>query len=62
MVPLTEEEKANRPFTVQEAAEYLQVRQETILRWIYDKKIKAGKVGGTWRIKRSEIDRLIEGE
>lgn len=59
---LTEKEKADRPFTVEEAAEFLQVNINTITRWIKEGKLKAAKIGRSWRIKRSEIERLLDGE
>ena len=59
---LSDEEKANRPFTVEEAADYLQVHINTITRMIKEGKLKAGKVGREWRIARDEIERLLKGE
>jgi len=59
---LTEEERADRPFTVEEAAEYLQVHVNTITKMIKDGKLKAGKIGREWRIAREEVKRLLRGE
>jgi len=59
MTPLTEKERAERPFTTEETAEYFQVSLRTIQRWIADGTIKASKVGGIWRISRAEIYRLM---
>ena len=59
---LTEEEKTNRPFTAEEAADYLKVHVNTITRMIKEGKLKAGKVGREWRIARGEIERLVRGE
>lgn len=59
---LTEEEKASRPLTIEEAAEYLRVHSNTVLKMIRDGKITAGKAGREWRIKRTEIERLLEGK
>ncbi len=59
---LTKEDKAERPFTVEEAAEFLQVNANTITRWIKSGKIKAVKIGHAWRIKRSEIFRILDGD
>ena len=59
---LTEDEKAGRPLTPDEAAEYLKVTRRTIDRWIMDGTIKASKIGRVVRIKRSEIERLLKAE
>jgi len=59
---LTEEEKAERPFTLTEAAEFLKVDRRTVMRWIKEEKLRAFRVGRDWRIPRKEIDRLINGE
>jgi excisionase family DNA binding protein len=46
--------------TVFEASQYLQVRQETILRKIYAKELRASKVGRIWRIRLSDINSYLE--
>jgi excisionase family DNA binding protein len=58
---LTEEEKAERPFTIMEAADFFKVDRKTVLKWIKEEKLKAFRVGRDWRIARKEIDRLING-
>ena len=57
---LTEEEKASRPFTAEDAAEYLQVHVNTITRMIKEGKLKACKVGREWRITREELDEFVK--
>ena len=42
--------------TIPQAAEYLQVCDKTIRRLISNKKLSASKIGGSWRIKKSDID------
>ena len=59
---LTEDDKANSPLTIDEAAEYLKVSRKTMTRWIADGTVKAAKIGRVWRINRSEINRLLRGE
>ncbi|UQZ89756.1 DNA-binding protein [Deltaproteobacteria bacterium Smac51] len=59
---LSEQDKAERPFTVREVAEFLQLKPTTIVSWIKNGKIKAVKVGHAWRIKRREIFRILDGE
>ena len=61
-VALTEQEKAERPFTVQEAADFLKVHINTVKRWIKEGRIKAVKIDRHWRIRRSEIDRVLGEE
>lgn len=45
---------------VQQAAEKLGLAQGTIRRFIREGRIKAVKVGRDWRIKESEIERILE--
>ena len=59
---LSEEEKAERPFTLMEAAEFLKVDRKTILKWINEGKLKGFRVGRDWRVPRKEIDRIMNGE
>jgi excisionase family DNA binding protein len=59
---LTEDEKANGPLTIDEAAEYLKVSRKTMTRWIADGTVKAARIGRVWRISRSEINRLLKAE
>lgn len=59
---LSEEEKAERPFNVEEVAEFFRVHPKTISKWLADGKIKGAKVGREWRIPRSEIKRILKEE
>lgn len=56
---LTEQEKLERPFTVQETADFFKVHTRTIFRWIEQGDLKATKLGKSYRITREEIDRLL---
>ena len=47
-------------FTLDELAAYLKVGKRTLYRLAAQKEIPAFKVGGTWRFRRSDIDRWIE--
>ena len=47
-------------FTVAEAAEYLQVSQPTIFRWMKDATLSFYKVGGKTRFSRDGLDAVIE--
>jgi excisionase family DNA binding protein len=46
--------------TAKEAGEMLKVSDQTIRAMIRQGKIKAIKIGRAWRIKREEIERIIE--
>ena len=48
--------------TVKEFADYLRVHGQTIKRWIKAKKIKAFQIRahGSWRIKKSELEKIIK--
>ena len=52
-----------RPMTVAEAAEYLQLSAETIRRMLRTGRLRgvqpAGRRGG-WRVRKAELDRLAE--
>ena len=42
--------------TVQQTAFYLQINRFTLYRLIKERKIPAYKIGGQWRIKKSEME------
>lgn len=46
-------------FTVKQVANYLKVCDRTVIRLIHDKKIRASKVGGSWRIKEKDINKYL---
>lgn len=43
--------------TLEEVAEYLRVRPQTIYTWAQEKKIPAAKLGKEWRFRKSMIDK-----
>jgi len=43
--------------TLEEVAEYLRVKPQTIYTWAQEKKIPAAKLGKEWRSKKSMIDK-----
>lgn len=59
--PPPEPEPEDRPMTVTEAADYLQLSTETIRRMLREGRLRgsqpAGRRGG-WRVRRIELDRL----
>lgn len=46
-------------YSVEEVAEYLQVSTETVRRYCRTGKIKATKLGNTYRIRRSDVEKLL---
>lgn len=49
-------------FTLDELAAYLKVGKRTIYRLAAHGEIPAFKVGGTWRLRQSEIDQCINDQ
>jgi excisionase family DNA binding protein len=43
-------------YTVEQAAEALQLHAKTVLRMIHEGRLKAAKIGKSYRIQRSDID------
>jgi excisionase family DNA binding protein len=41
---------------IEELADYLRLRKQTIYNWLSQKKISGFKVGGVWRFDKKEID------
>lgn len=46
--------------TIKEVARYLKMTEKTIYALAQKRKIPAVKIGGTWRFKKSLIDKWIE--
>lgn len=51
---------SERLMTLQDVAEYLQIKERTIYSWVQNGKIPGFKLGNTWRFKREDIDLWIE--
>lgn len=47
-------------YTVEEIAKILKISVRTVLQLIYDNKIRASKVGRSWRIEHSDLETYIE--
>lgn len=45
--------------TVAEVAEFFRVVPMTVYRWVQQGKIRGVRVGRTWRIPRSEVDKVV---
>ena len=46
--------------TIREVADYLKLTEKTAYRLVAEGKIPGFKVGGSWRFRRSEIERWID--
>lgn len=46
--------------TLEEVAQYLRVSERTVYEWANKREIPCGKLGTTWRFKRSEIERWVD--
>lgn len=51
--------KAESILTIREVADYLRVVEKTVYRLLAKNEIPAFKVGGSWRFRKSEIDKWI---
>jgi len=51
-----EMENNDRIMTLEEVADYLRVKPQTIYTWAQEKKIPAAKLGKEWRFRKSMID------
>ncbi|MCF8371601.1 MAG: helix-turn-helix domain-containing protein [Bacteroidales bacterium] len=47
----------NDIMTLEEVADYLRLKPQTIYTWAQEKKIPAAKLGKEWRFRRSVVDR-----
>ncbi len=45
-----------RLIDIDELADYLKLKKQTIYNWLHQRKITGIKVGGVWRFDRKEID------
>lgn len=53
-----------RIFSLNQACEHLGISRRTALRWIYEGRIKAFKLGGgrLWRIRERDLQNLMKGQ
>ena len=45
---------------IEELANYLRLKRQTIYNWLHESKISGIKVGGVWRFDKKEIDRWLK--
>jgi excisionase family DNA binding protein len=46
----------DRWLSVDEIAQYLGIKRDTVYKWIDEKRMPAHKVGRLWKFRRSEVD------
>jgi len=51
-----------RLMNIDELADYLRLRRQTIYNWLHQKKISGMKVGGVWRFDKREVDTWLKGK
>lgn len=49
-----------RLINIDELADYLRLKKQTIYNWLHQGKISGIKVGGVWRFDRKEIDAWLD--
>jgi excisionase family DNA binding protein len=50
----------DRLLTIEEASQYLQKSVKTVREWLRTGKLAGLKVGGTWRIRASDLEAFLE--
>ncbi len=45
-----------RLMNIDELADYLRLKKQTIYNWLHQRKISGIKIGGVWRFDRREVD------
>jgi len=57
---VVKKEKFFSLLTLEELADYLGLKKQTIYNWLHQKKISGIKIGKVWRFERREIDRWLK--
>lgn len=52
----------DRIMTLEEVAEYLRVKPQTIYTWAQEKRIPAAKLGKEWRFRKSVVDKWFNDQ
>lgn len=50
----------SRLMDIDELADYLRLKRQTIYNWLHQRKISGIKVGGVWRFERKEVDAWLK--
>ena len=52
----------HRLMDIDELADYLRLRRQTIYNWLHQNKIAGIKIGGVWRFSRRDIDKWLRSK
>ena len=52
----------NHLMDVDELAQYLKLKKQTIYNWLNQRKISGIKLGGVWRFDRRDIDKWLRAQ
>ena len=52
----------NRLMDIDELADYLRLKRQTIYNWLHQKKISGIKIGGVWRFNKRDIDSWLRSK
>ncbi|MFC1657890.1 helix-turn-helix domain-containing protein [Candidatus Omnitrophota bacterium] len=55
-------EKKHRLMDVDELADYLRLKRQTIYNWLNQNKISGIKIGGVWRFNKRDIDKWLKSK
>ena len=55
----TEVKMDDRWLSVEDIAEYLGIKRDTVYRWIDRRNMPAHKVGRLWKFRKDEVDRWV---
>lgn len=50
----------DRWLSVDEIAEYLGVKRDTVYKWIAEREMPANRVGRFWKFKKDEVDEWVK--
>lgn len=50
----------SRLLNIDELANYLRLRKQTIYNWLHEGRISGIKVGGVWRFEKKEVDAWLK--
>jgi excisionase family DNA binding protein len=49
-------------YTVEEAADYLKVKPNTVRQWLRLEKLPGVKIGSVWRIREEDLEAFLAGK
>ena len=52
----------SRLMDIDELADYLKLRKQTIYNWLHQRKISGIKVGGVWRFDRRDVESWLKSK